>query len=203
MRRGLVAALAVVAVAIAGCSSSSKPSAGANSNGTKQSPSTTQLARKADLQPCPTKGQPAKGGTLLPDLTLSCLGGSGSVSLRNLTGTPTILNFWATWCTDCVQEMNALQQFATAAGSKVRVLGVNTQDASQNAPLSLLTDAKIHFASLYDQEGKVTRALGLPGLPVTVLVRPDGSVAGKQIGPVTFDQLRTLSRQHLDVSVSG
>jgi thiol-disulfide isomerase/thioredoxin len=140
---------------------------------------------------------------LLPDLTLSCLGGSGSVSLRNLTGTPTILNFWATWCTDCREEMSALQQFATAAGSKVRVLGVNTQDASQDAPLQLLTDTKIHFASLYDQQGKATRALGLPGLPVTVLVRPDGSVADQQIGPVTFDKLRALSQQHLDVRVSG
>jgi thiol-disulfide isomerase/thioredoxin len=200
VKRGLVGALAVAVVAIAGCSSGGSAT---KSTADKQSPSTTQLARQADLQPCPAKGQPATGGKVLPDLTLSCLGGSGSVSLRHLTGTPTILNFWATWCTDCVQEMSALQRFATAAGSKVRVLGVNTQDASQEAPLSLLAHAKIHFASLYDQQGKATRALGLPGLPVTVLVRPDGSVADRQIGPVTFDQLRTLSRQHLDVSVSG
>jgi hypothetical protein len=99
--------------------------------------------------------------------------------------------------------MSALQRFASAAGSKVRVLGVNTEDASQDAPLNLLTDTKIHFASLYDQQGKTSRAMGLPGLPVTVLVRPDGSVADQQIGPVTFDQLRSLSRQHLDVNVSG
>jgi thiol-disulfide isomerase/thioredoxin len=186
-----VALLIATALVLAGCGSSGKPTAAA----------TTQLARQAALAPCPAAGKPAASGKQLPDLTLSCLGGSGSVPLRKLTGTPTVLNFWATWCDNCRAEMTALQQFAQAAGGKVRVLGVNTEDLSQKAPLEFLADAKVHFASVYDKQGAAVHAMGLPGMPTTVLVRSDGTIAAIHPQAVNFAQLRGLVRQQLHVVV--
>jgi cytochrome c biogenesis protein CcmG, thiol:disulfide interchange protein DsbE len=184
--------LIAAALVLAGCGSSARKPA---------SDATAKLARQAALAPCPANGKPAGSGKQLPDLTLSCLGGSGSVQLRKLTGTPTVLNFWATWCTDCRAEMGALQKFAKAAGGKVRVLGVNTEDLSRKAPLEFLTDAKVHFASVYDKQGDAVHALGLPGMPTTVLVRSDGTIAAIHPQPVNFAQLQGLVRQQLHVVV--
>jgi len=192
VKRLLALALAVV---LAGCSSS-KP-AGQRTADT----ATQKLAAQAALAPCPAAGKPATGSKLLPDLTLQCLGGPGQVRLRNLTGMPTVLNFWATWCDNCRAEMAAVQRFATAAAGKVRVLGVNSQDLSEKAPLSFLADAKVHFASVYDKQGSAGRDLGLPGLPVTVLVRADGRVTTIHPQPVDYAALRTLVRQQLHVTV--
>jgi thiol-disulfide isomerase/thioredoxin len=197
--KALLAVVACLAL-LAGCSSAKHPAPASNPAPDR---ATQQLAKQADLQPCPAAGKPAAGAKLLPDLTLQCLGGSGTVSLRNLTGTPTVLNFWATWCTNCLAEMSALQQFATASAGKVRVLGVNSQDLSQKAPLHFLADNKIHFASVFDKQGTAGRTLGLPGMPVTVLVRADGSIAQIHPEPVTADQLRALVRTQLHVDVRG
>ena len=192
-----VSAVVACLALLAGCSSAQHESA------PKRSAATQKLLAQADLQPCPSAGKPASGGKLLPDLSIGCLGGDRSVSLRSLTGTPTVLNFWASWCDNCVAEMSTLQRFATAAAGKVRVLGVNSQDLSEQAPLNVLTAAKVHFPSVFDKEGKVSHAMGLPGLPVTVLVRADGSVAQQHLGPVSFDQLRALTQQHLHVAIRG
>jgi thiol-disulfide isomerase/thioredoxin len=185
------ALLIAAALVLAGCGSSGKPAATA----------TTKLARQAALAACPSNGRPAESGKQLPDLTLSCLGGAGSVQLRKLTGTPTVLNFWATWCDNCRAEMTALQQFARAAGNKVRVLGVNTEDLSQKAPLEFLADSHVHFASVYDKQGAAVHALGLPGMPTTVLVRSDGTIAAIHPQPVNFPQLQRLVREQLHVVV--
>lgn len=187
--------LLVAALALTGC--------GSQAGKTATTSTTTKLARQAALAPCPANGKPAASGKRLPDLTLSCLGGSGSVQLRRLTGAPTVLNFWATWCDNCRAEMTALQKFATAAAGKVRVLGVNTEDLSQKAPLEFLTDSDVHFASVYDKEGAAVHALGLPGMPTTVLVRSDGTIAAIHPQPVNFPQLQRLVRQQLHVAVGG
>ncbi|HEX3812207.1 MAG TPA: TlpA disulfide reductase family protein [Mycobacteriales bacterium] len=200
-RKAFVAIVACLTL-LAGCTSGGSGS-GSKSHPHALDPATAKLAQQAALQPCPTAGKPAAGAKVLPDLTLQCLGGTGSVPLRKLTGTPTVLNFWATWCTDCRAEMSALQQFATAAAGKVRVVGVNSQDLSQKAPLSFLADNKIHFASVYDKQGSAGRALGLPGLPVTVLIRADGSIVQVHPAGVTFAALRQLVRQQLHVDIRG
>src|SRR5262249_43017824 len=143
--RRLLTALVACLTFAAGCSSAATHHAAP-----KQSAATQKLLAQAALQPCPAAGKPASGGKLLPDLSIGCLGGNRTVSLRSLTGTPTVLNFWASWCDNCVAEMSTLQRFATAAAGKVRVLGVNSQDLSEQAPLNVLTTAKVHFPSVFD-----------------------------------------------------
>lgn len=189
MRRVLLVALAGVLALLAACSSEDHPQAGA------------KPAEKGTA--CPSAGASASGRSVLPDLTLPCLGRDQQVSMRTLTGVPTVLNLWATWCVECRQELPAMQRFATAAGAKVRVLGVDTLDPKQENALSYLADAKVRFPSVYDSGRKLLTALGVPGMPVSVFVRSDGSIAKVHPAPMTFQQLRKAAAEYLHVDVAA
>ena len=194
-----VAALAVLAALVAGCTAED-PAPG---------PAPSGAARAVVGEGCPTLGQQSTAAAALPDLELPCLGGAGGTGaagpaplpLRRLTGTPTVLNLWASWCAPCREELPALARLHRAAAGKVRVLGVASQDRP-GAALAYAADQQLPFGSLDDSAGRLARALRRPGLPVTVLVAADGAVADVYQGPPLTDRtLRTLVRTQLGVEV--
>ncbi len=71
---------------------------------------------------------PAVGSDGLPALTLPCLGPGPDVWLDRLTGRPTLVNLWATWCGPCREEMPLLQAAHGRHGEQIRFLGVDVQD---------------------------------------------------------------------------
>jgi cytochrome c biogenesis protein CcmG, thiol:disulfide interchange protein DsbE len=186
--RVLVAAL--LALAAAGCSSSATPQIATPPTGTA-----------AALPACPAPGTPSTAAAALPDLSLTCLGGGPSTSLRRLTGTPTVLNLWASWCAPCKEELPAFADLARSAAATVRVVGVASLDAP-GASRSFAADAGLPFPSYQDKDGDLLRGIRRSRLPATVLVRADGSVADVYQGvPLTDATLRALVRDKLGVDV--
>ena len=154
---------------------------------------------------CPALGRQSTAATALPDLELPCLGGAGGsappLPLRRLTGTPTVLNLWASWCPPCRQELPAFARLHRDGAGKVRVIGVASQDRP-GAALAYAADEDLPFGSLDDSDGRLARALHRPGLPVTVFLAADGAVAGLYQGPpLTDGTLRSLVRDKLGVDV--
>jgi thiol-disulfide isomerase/thioredoxin len=183
----------LVAVALAGC--------GASADDGIARPSATG---GASVTPCPEAGpaaMAAPGPDALPDLTLPCLGPGDPLALRALTGTPTVVTLWATWCGPCKAELPAFARLQEAAAGRVRVLGVATEDLPEKAR-SYAADLALPFPSLVDGDGDLLRGLGRRALPVTVLVGADGRVAEvHQGGPLTDATLRRLVRDGLGVDV--
>jgi cytochrome c biogenesis protein CcmG, thiol:disulfide interchange protein DsbE len=185
---------AVVAVAVlaAACTASASPATPPPS---------------ADTEPvlaaCPTPGPPAAADAL-PDLSLPCLGateGAATVPLRRLTGRPMVVNLWASWCGPCREELPTLAQLSRTAGDRLRVVGVASLDVPANSA-SFASDNRLPFPSLQDRDGDLERGLRRNGLPVTVLVRPDGAVAYIYQGaPLTDTTLRELVQDRLGVHV--
>jgi thiol-disulfide isomerase/thioredoxin len=140
---------------------------------------------------------------MLPDLTLDCLGTGPDVALRGLGGTPTVVNVWAAWCTQCRAELPLLAHLATSTPA-VRVLGVDAIDDPSSA-LSLLAQAGVHYPSVRDDAGRTKAELQwASGLPVTLLVRADGTVAYQQHGALQSQaQLDDLVAQHLGITPGG
>jgi cytochrome c biogenesis protein CcmG, thiol:disulfide interchange protein DsbE len=178
--------LLLVALLLAACTS-----------GSAGEPAGTATAAAPVLEPCPEQpDEPAAGDG--PDLVLDCLGG-GSLDLARAPGVPTVLNLWASWCEPCRAELPLVQQLAEGAGDRLRVLGVNSQDGEPQGT-SFIADAGLTFPSAFDGEGRLAAALGLRGLPHTVFVAADGSVAHVELGQVdSYDELSGLVAQHLGV----
>jgi thiol-disulfide isomerase/thioredoxin len=169
------------------------PATGASTTG---APATGTLRAAARLAPCPpTPGPAVRGG--LPDLTLDCLGSGPAVRLAALRGVPTVVNLWAGWCGPCRAEAPALQRLSDRG--RVRVLGVLTKDTERNG-LAAARGFGIRYPSVVDEDGWLLAGLGLAGLPATVFVRADGTVAGRHVGPALSDaQLAALVGRHLRV----
>lgn len=191
---------AVLAVPVSGCTGGAGAADGPADGAAGRHAEVT--ANPARLAPCPAATGQSNGSPALPDLTLPCLGGERAVPLRRLAGTPTVLNLWASWCAPCRAELPAFQQAYEAAGGRLRVLGVVTEDSPAKA-LSLAADAGVHFASVLDETGKLRRALGRSGLPATVLVAADGRVARVYAGPpLRYDDLRALVRTEFGLALA-
>jgi len=141
----------------------------------------------------------ADGG--LPDLSLPCLGNGPSVQLGALTGRPTLINLWATWCAPCREEMPLLAEAFRERGDTIRFLGVNTQDETGSAA-DFVTTMGVTYPQAVDSKGELLSRLGLPGLPITLAIDPTGRIIAKQIGQMSPDTLAALLQQ-LSTEASG
>jgi cytochrome c biogenesis protein CcmG, thiol:disulfide interchange protein DsbE len=137
----------------------------------------------------PLLGRPA------PDFALHTLQGDRTVRLGDLRGQVVVVNFWASWCAECRVEHPAL----SAAWNRFRdagvvVVGVDFQDDRANA-LAYLAGTGTSWPVVADPGSRTALAYGVYGIPETFLIGPDGRVAAKHVGPVTYDQLaREITR---------
>jgi thiol-disulfide isomerase/thioredoxin len=192
MRLGYAAAAALLA-------------ATACTSGTPKPRATGEPLPVVATDPCPapadllTRAEEPTSGERLPDVTLACLGHEGSVRMRALGRTPTVVNLWASWCLPCRTEMPEFQKLHFALGTKVRFLGVNTKDFQHEAR-SAIQRTGIGYASVFDQQQQVKRAVGALVLPVTVLVGADGLIKDVHVGQLTGAELRANLATFLGVT---
>ena len=133
---------------------------------------------RADLPPCPAPGAGA-GPAALQGISLECAGDGAIVDVaRALAGRTVVLNLWAYWCGPCADELPAMQEYQRRAGDAVTVLTVH-QDENETAALLRLAELGVRLPTLQDGRRLVAAALEVPNvMPATVILRPDGSVAG-------------------------
>jgi thiol-disulfide isomerase/thioredoxin len=128
----------------------------------------------------------AKRGEPVPALALPALDG-GQVRLPDsYAGRPLLINFWASWCGPCIEEMPELQRYASAQGSGgVQVVGVALDDRA--AVEAFLRRVPVDYPILLDVAGPADSSvqLGNPKgvLPYSVLVSADGRLLKQRIGP--------------------
>ncbi len=110
-----------------------------------------------------------------PDFTLKSLGGE-NVRLSELRGQVVMINFWASWCGPCRQEMpllEALYQRYNPLGFEL--LGVNVEQDVDDAK-RWLADTSVSFPVLLDPTNQLTKMYQVKAMPSTILVDRDGNV---------------------------
>ncbi|MBI3545920.1 MAG: TlpA family protein disulfide reductase [Gammaproteobacteria bacterium] len=123
-------------------------------------------------------GQPA------PNFTLKSLKDK-NLSLKEFRGQVVMVNFWATWCGPCRQEMPALNGlYEKYRDAGFMLFGVNTESDSANAA-QMIAKLKVNYPILFDTEKKVSALYRVSAMPTTVLIDRDGKIRYVQKGYLT------------------
>jgi peroxiredoxin len=110
-----------------------------------------------------------------PDFTLKSASGE-NIRLSELRGQVVMINFWASWCGPCRQEMPLLDELhARYSPMGFTMLGVNVEEDASKAR-ALLDDLPVDFPILFDSNNEVSRVYDVVAMPSTVLVDRDGNI---------------------------
>ena len=110
--------------------------------------------------------------------------GRGRISVGDLRGYPTVVNFWASWCTACGSEAPRLARAARAYRGRVVVVGIDVNDFGSDAH-KFLQRHQLAYVSLRARGSSVYDAYGLIGLPETYYLDAQGRVVAQTVGELT------------------
>jgi cytochrome c biogenesis protein CcmG/thiol:disulfide interchange protein DsbE len=130
-------------------------------------------------------------GNAAPNFQLQTMDGD-TIDLADLRGKAVVLNFWASWCIPCRQEHEVLKLTeATYDPEQALVLGVVYQDTEANAR-RFLAALGGDWIQLLDPTQRTAIDYGVYGVPETFFISPDGQIAHKQVGPVSWDLVKPM-----------
>lgn len=105
--------------------------------------------------------------------------------LSEYRGKWVVVNYWATWCPPCREELPELEVFHSNHQDRAVVLGVNLEEIDEPRLRDFVEEQFLSYPILRGDRASA-QALGpVPGLPTTYLVSPQGQVVASQVGPVT------------------
>ena len=123
-------------------------------------------------------------GNLAPDFILQSLNGN-NVQLSSFRGKKAVVvNFWATWCPPCREEMPAFEDMFVRNKDNLEVLGVNLQE-SERAISNFLLEIPVTYTLLLDPDVEVKEIYNIFTQPVTYFVDKDGIIVDKKFGTLT------------------
>lgn len=136
--------------------------------------------------------KPFKGAVMASDFVTQDLKGQ-KARFNAFQGKVVMLNFWATWCSNCRKEMPSMEALHQAYNNKgLVVLAVSQDQAGARTVQAYVDELKLSFPVWHDRDGLVGRQYSIPGVPVSYLIGADGRIAYRVIGE--YDWFGTEAR---------
>jgi len=127
-------------------------------------------------------------GNLAPDFILKSVGGS-DVQLSSFRGKKAVVvNFWATWCPPCREEMPAFEEIYKNKKGKMEILGVNLQE-SERAVNNFLKAVPVTYPLLLDPDASIKKKYNVFTQPITYFINKEGIIIDKKFGPLTEGEI--------------
>lgn len=125
-------------------------------------------------------------GILLPEIALTDLDGT-EILPSSYRGNIVVMNFWATWCGPCVQEMPLFQEYQDRY-PEIIILGVNQEESPQKVQ-EFLDEIQLDYRFLLDSKGAMGREFHITFLPTTIIADEAGEVRFRHYGIISREQL--------------
>jgi peroxiredoxin len=132
---------------------------------------------------CNRGSQPTLVGRAAPDFTVQ--DADRKVTLHDLRGKIVVLNFWATWCPPCVEEMPSLVKMQSSLKDRVVVLAISV-DEDERSYRTFLKKNNVDLLTVRDPQQKSNELYGTFKFPETYIIDRQGVVQRKFIGPVDW-----------------
>lgn len=146
----------------------------------------TLIALTSSLSGCYGGSRPPRIGTPAPDFLVQ--DSDRKVEIRDFRGKLVLLNFWATWCAPCVEEMPSLVQLQQRMKDKGLTVVAVSVDVDGDAYHNFLKDHKIDILTVRDPDQKANNLYGTFKFPETYVIDRSGIVRRKFIGAVDWSQ---------------
>jgi len=145
-------------------------------------------------------GRHDRRGELAPDFALEVIHGGdpgNRIQLSDLRGKVVVLDFWASWCAPCREQMPVVDRISDRYTDKgVVVVGVDTSDRREDA-VTFLRSASLRYPIVFDENSRVGTAYEVRSLPGLVLIDKQGRVSAVRTRLVSEGELDALVRQAL------
>lgn len=132
-----------------------------------------------------------KVGEIAPNFTLQSLTGE-TITLKDFVGKKIVLNFWASWCLPCREEMPAMQNvYEQYQSENVEIIAVNLTAVREKISTvkAFTKELGITFPILLDEKGDVLTLYEILPIPTTYFIDTNGVIQAKHFGPMSEDYL--------------
>ena len=111
------------------------------------------------------------------------------INLRDFKGKLILLNFWATWCAPCKEEMPSLDLLDNKANlNNLKIFPINVGQESEEKAINFFNELKIkNLDTYFDSPITLAKKFGLRGIPTTILLNKDGLEFARIIGSINFE----------------
>jgi thiol-disulfide isomerase/thioredoxin len=131
-------------------------------------------------------------GSMASPFELATLDGK-VVKSSELAGKVVLVNFWATWCGPCKEEMPSLVRLQQQLDPARFVMLTITTDLQRQGIAHFLSQLGVSLPVLFDEDQEVSRSFMVRGLPTTIVIARDGTLVGRAVGPRAWDSPEAMA----------
>lgn len=133
-------------------------------------------------------------GNIAPDFILKDMKGQ-KVRLSDLKGKKVMINFWATWCPPCRQEMPEIEKFFQEQKGDIEILAINIDGGAPKNVADYIKKMKLTFPVVLDEQDKVNEMYKVITIPTTFLIDEKGVIVNKYYSVMSLEIMRELIRK--------